>query len=272
MSEQNQTKFLTGFFSALPLVIFLLIDVFALYLQAHSKALSHLAFAVLSAQLLCILVFLKGDICNGQRARLLKANRYFLIYWLCWFLLSFFSTYHYILTDIISLCGILMFLCINKPPQDIQMRRSMLIVAALIGALGILSYLIMLVRLPLSDWLQYNPVAQLLAGTVLANIMLVVARNRLQGFIALLCLSQGGLLFLNALCVLALLAVAYFNQTLAIANQAALILYFVLHIFISFMPAQAVFRNKALSYNSLLIVLTLCASLPLWATFAYIGA
>ncbi len=88
MSEQ-QPKFLTALASLFPVLLLLVIDIFALWLQPQSKAISHLALGVLTAQLICLIVFLKGEICNGQRSRLSLVNMYFAIFWVVWFLLSF---------------------------------------------------------------------------------------------------------------------------------------------------------------------------------------
>ena len=71
--------------------------------------------------------------------------------------------------------------------------------AALIAGLGCLSYLMIFTVLPASDFAEYNPFAPILSGVILANLALVIARNRLQGFIALLPLAMIILLALNAL-------------------------------------------------------------------------
>ena len=62
--------------------------------------------------------------------------------------------------------------------------------AALIAGLGCLSYLMIFTVLPASDFAEYNPFAPILSGVILANLALVIARNRLQGFIALLLFSN----------------------------------------------------------------------------------
>ena len=62
--------------------------------------------------------------------------------------------------------------------------------AALIAGLGCLSYLMIFTVLPASDFAEYNPFAPILSGVILANLALVIARNRLQGFIALLPLAM----------------------------------------------------------------------------------
>ncbi|WP_040975905.1 hypothetical protein [Necropsobacter massiliensis] len=267
MSEQ-QSKPLTAALSFIPVLLLCLLDIFALYLQAQSKALAHLSFAVLTAQLLCILVFAKGEICNGQRARLVRVNLYFLMYWTLWLVLSLFSNYHYVLTDIVSLCGIAVTLAIWLQPQEAQMRKSLLMLGALLAGLGMLTYALMFIELPLLDTMQYNLTAQLLTGVILTNIALVTAKNRLRALIALFPFAMLILLLINALIVLALLAYA-FTSAVVFANELALGLYFVLHLLIAGIIGLHIFLKRSLDYNALLILLFISASLPLWIGFSY---
>lgn len=59
---------------------------------------------------------------------------------------------------------------------------------------------------------QYNPVAQALLGIILANLLLVIAKNRLQGFIILLPFLMLITLLLNASIVLGILFLLYHNK------------------------------------------------------------
>lgn len=269
MSEQKTSPFLTALLSLFPISLLLLIDIYCMLLQPYAKALSHLAFAVLVAQLLCSLVFIKGDICNGQRSRLSQVQSYFGVFWVLWFLLSLFSNYHYILTDMICLCGIVMVLAARKQPQAPGIRRSVLLMGVFAGVIGMIFYLLMLINIPILGWIQYNVVAQTLLGIVLANLVLVISRNRLQGFIGLLPLVTVVLLLLNAIVVLILLAVSP-ESAVNFSNDFAFILYFVLHLVMAFILAIHIFRKTKLNYQSLMILLTMAATLPLWSTFAYI--
>lgn len=81
MSEEKTSPILTALFSLFPILLLLSTDIFTLFLSSQAKAISHLAFAVLIAQLCCILVFTKGQICPGQRGRLSQVNLYFVIFW-----------------------------------------------------------------------------------------------------------------------------------------------------------------------------------------------
>ncbi|MBN6070944.1 hypothetical protein HYE53_07610 [Aggregatibacter actinomycetemcomitans] len=268
MSEQ-QPKFLTALSSLAPIFFLLVIDIFALWLQPQSRAVSHLALGVLTAQLICLLVFIKGEICNGQRSRLSHANLYFALFWLLWFLLSFWSNYHYILTDFVSVCGLTMALTTWKQPQEAELRNGLLKMAGLIGLLGMLCYAITL--FDEVNLIQFNPLAQMLLGIILANLMLVIARNRLQQFIALLVLYMVAFLALNAIFVATGLFHLYQQSAVVFANEFALLLYFALHVVIALILVLHVFKKWALSYNTLFILFLITASLPLWANFAYVA-
>ena len=73
MSEE-QSKPLAAFLAILPIGLLLMVDFFIESLQLAEKLIPHLAFGVLIAQLLCLVAFIKGEICPGQRGRLIKAN------------------------------------------------------------------------------------------------------------------------------------------------------------------------------------------------------
>ncbi|MGY4677296.1 hypothetical protein ACWIT3_06110 [Pasteurella sp. P03HT] len=268
MSEQKQSPFLTALFSLLPIVLLLGIDFFALFLQTQAKAISHLGFAVLVAQLICLLVFSKGQICPGQRSRLRRVNGYFALFWGVWFFISVFSNYHLIFTDMISLCGIALVLGAWHQPQDIQLRRSMLIMASIIGVLGCVCYLLMFIEIPRVSVAQYNLFAQGLVGLILANLALVISRNRLQGLIALFPLLMLVTLLLNAVSTLGLLF--YLLNSVSYVNEFAWLLYFVLHLVIAGVIGLHIFKQWTLGYQTLFFLLFLSASLPLWANFAYI--
>ena len=276
MSDEKTAKNLTALFSLFPLGLLLIIDLYAMWLQPIGKALSHLAFGVLVAQLLCSLVFLKGDICNGQRGRLSEVHTYFALFWAVWFFLSLFSNYHYVLTDLICLCGMVMVFSAWRQPNELEMRVGVLKMGVAAGAIGTICYVLMLLDAPSLAWIQYNFAAQALTGIVLANLALVISRNRLQGFIALLPLLMIIVLLINAIAVLSILAIHHFSvidgqSAVVFSNDFAFILYFALHLVIAAILAVHIFRKIKLEYPVLMILLTISASLPLWSTFVYIS-
>lgn len=178
---------------------------------------------------------------SRQRGRLSQVNLYFVIFWGIWLLLSLFSNYHFILTDMLSLCGIAVAIAIWQQPEEAKLRRSMLFIASLIGGVGCLCYCLMFIEIPPRYWGQYSLFAQVLVGIILANLALVISRNRLQGFIGLLPFLMLIALLLNAISVLSLLL--YFSSAVYFVNQLAFVLYFVLHLVIAMFIAVHIFKN-----------------------------
>ncbi len=201
MSEE-QSKPLAAFLAILPIGLLLMVDFFIESLQLAEKLIPHLAFGVLIAQLLCLVAFIKGEICPGQRGRLIKANACFALYWFVWLGMSLASPHHYVITDIVSLCGLSAVYAVWKQPKDEVARRGFLLMASLVSGFGVIAYLMIFFGNPTPNFVQYNPLAQAVMGVLLANLCLSVSRNRLQGFIALLPLLMILLLAINALAVL----------------------------------------------------------------------
>ncbi len=266
MSEE-QPKFLTALSSFFPVFLLLVVDLFAFWLQPPSNAMSHLALGVLTAQLICLIAFIKGEICNGQRSRLGLANLYLGLFWMAWLLFSLGTSYHNVFIDLVCLCGLAMTIITWKQPFEVKLRHLLLKIAGFIGILGVIGYLMLVDE---ANLIQFNPVAQILLGIILANLALVISRNRLKGFIALLMLVAIAFLALNALFVLANLFILSQQSAVVFTNEFALLLYLLLHLVMAAILAVHVFKKWALSYNSLLILLLMMASLPLWASFAYL--
>ena len=267
MSEE-QPKFLTALSSFFPIFLLLVIDFFAFGLQQQPNVMSHLALGVLTAQLICLIAFIKGEICNGQRSRLGRVNLYFGLFWLVWLLRSVGMNEHNESMDLVCLCGLAIAIITWKQPVEIRRRHLLLKIAGFIGMLGVIGYGLMLVGEV--NLIQVNPVAQILLGIILANLAFVISRNRLKGFIALLMLAAIAFLALNALFVLANLFILSQQSAVVFTNEFALLLYLLLHLVMAAILAVHVFKKWALSYNSLLILLLMTASLPLWANFAYL--
>ncbi|MCW9698497.1 hypothetical protein [Avibacterium sp. 20-129] len=269
MSE-SRSQSLTFILSAIPLCLLLLLDNFALYLQGQPKAISHLSLAVLTAQLVCLLVFYKGQICNGQRSRLVAVNGYLFVYWGYWLLLSVCSNHHYVLTDMVSLCGIGLSLAIWFQPADMQLRKAILVFASLFGVLGVVVYGLIFLQLPWLALLPYNFFGQCFIGIILANLFLVIAKNRLQSFIALLPLAMMIFLLLNG--VLSTLLIYFAHQSAVIfPNKFALALYFFLHLVLVAMIALPILTKTKFSYQTLLLLFFIALSLPIWANFSLIA-
>lgn len=272
MSDEKTSKS-TALFGFLPILVILTFDLFSLYLQPHHQAIPHLAFAVLTAQLLSLLVFSKGEICPGQRGRLSKIQVGFAIYWGVWLLLGLFSNYHYVMADFLCVCGLIMTIATYKQPEEDNLRNAMLKMATLSGVISLICYGIILYELPLLAWLQYNLFAEIAAGIVLTHTFLLVSRNRLQNFIKLLPFGVLLMLFINVVALLILFK--YLESAVNFAeffkNEFALALYFVLHLVAALVIGVAIFRKQAFNYVGLMMLFLITASLPLWINFVYLA-
>ena len=87
MSEQS-SKYIAALLAVLSISMVLGIDLFIFSLQSEKQTMPHLGVGVLVAQLISLLVFYRGEICPGQRGRLIKVNMTFAIYWAVWLLIS----------------------------------------------------------------------------------------------------------------------------------------------------------------------------------------
>ncbi|OOF56432.1 hypothetical protein [Rodentibacter myodis] len=266
MLEQS-SKFLAVLLSLVSVGIILAIDLFMFLLQSPSQAIPHLSFGVLTAQLITLLVFYKGEICPGQRGRLIQANLPFALYWAVGLILSLLPNSHNTLANVMSVCGLSVVYFIWKQPKQEKLRNSFLLMAALVAGLGMLSYFMALSLLPFSTFAQYNPVALILLGVVLANLMLVIARSRLQGFIALLPLAMIVLLALNALTIFIFLCLNGLESAVNFESVLAYGIYFLCHFAIAAILMAHSFQKWTLNANTLFILLFITACLPLWLEF-----
>ncbi|PJG84658.1 hypothetical protein [Conservatibacter flavescens] len=260
MSDEKTSSFLTALFGIFPVLFLLCLDLVAM-LEGYTfeRALSHFAFAILVGQLVCQIVFWKGDICLGQRGRLSKICRGFLLFWGIWFGISLFSNYHFVLTDVMCLCGVVMSLTIWKQPQEENVRNNVLMMGFIAGIFGMAAYLLMLSLLPSLAWLQFNPLTQAITGIILAYIALVLSKNRLQAFIALLPFIGVMLLLLNAVMTLILLwlSAAEVSQSFGLYGG-----YFGLHLILLAFFTLPILKKTQLNYTALLFTLGVSVCLP----------
>ena len=265
MSEQS-SKYIAALLAVLSISMVLGIDLFIFSLQPEKQTIPHLGVGILVAQLISLLVFYRGEICPGQRGRLIKVNLTFAIYWAVWLVISLLQNNH-TLTNVMSVCGLSVVYFIWKQPKTEKIRNSFLLMAALIAGLGCLSYLMIFTVLPASDFAEYNPFAPILSGVILANLALVIARNRLQGFIALLPLAMIILLALSALAMFLFLLLNGMESAVNSDSIFAYIIYFVCHFVIAAILILHSFQKWKLSANSLFILLFIAVCLPLWMVF-----
>ncbi|MCQ9121111.1 hypothetical protein BKG95_08095 [Rodentibacter pneumotropicus] len=266
MSEQS-SKSALPLLSILTSCMVLAVDLFIFALKPQTQAIPHLGLAVLVAQLLSLLVFYKGEICPGQRGRLVKVNLAFALYWIVWMVVSLLPDNHHTLTNIMSLCGLSVVYFIWKQSKVEKARNSFLLMAILVAGLGGLSYFILFSRLPLSAFAEYNLIAPILAGVVLTNLGLVIAKNRLQNFIALLPLLMIVLLTLNALAMLIFLIFIGLQSAFNPESIFAYTIYFICHFVIAAILVIHSFQKWTLGLNTLFILLFISVCLPLWMVF-----
>ena len=262
MSE-SQPKTLTAAASLLPLVILVGIDAFAAYLNQQLQ--SHFIFAMFIAQLLCALVFGKGEICPGQRGRLVKANLYTLIFWVSWLVWA--GLKGNVLLGITALLGIAALYCLVQQAVSESLRKALLLATCGFAGAGSLIYLTQLFSIP--SMLQYQPAAQALVGVIFTALALNISRNRLQGFIALLPLLMVLCLAINAMLSSVLIFIAQSSE-IVFHNEFALLLYFSLHLIIATILFTHVFKGWKLGYQTLIFLLFLASSLPIWMEFVFI--
>ncbi|PVX31666.1 hypothetical protein C8D76_1263 [Pasteurella langaaensis DSM 22999] len=260
MAHEETSPISTALFSAIPLILLLAFEFICALLGATVEVAQY-AIALFTAEILLLIVFMKGQICNGQRGRLINANQYMAIYWLLSAIVvcTQIATVG-ILPLLLSIIGLMIVAMIYL--------RSWLAAALALAICGVVISLYFVGNSPL----RLSPIAQMLVGVILANIALSVSRNRLQGFIALLPFLMALLVVVNVIYTLAMLCFApnIIQPIEAIKDLPAefpAILYFVLHLVIMAILAVHILRKIKLDYFNLILLLILASSLPVWATF-----
>ena len=80
--------------------------------------------------------------------------------------MSLASPHHYVMTDIVSLCGLSAVYAVWKQPKDESARRGFLLMASLVSGLGVIAYLMIFFGNPISNFVQYNLLAQAVIGCI----------------------------------------------------------------------------------------------------------
>lgn len=260
MSHDETNPKLTALQSFLPLIILLGLDYFGATLNG-SALLSQYSLAIFAAEILLLIVFTKGEICNGQRSRLIKANHYLGLFWIVWLIIALLQGS--LSSVMLSLLGLVV--------VALMAWRHYLSLATGLSLLGSVLYLYMVSQQQemALRWLCYNPISQLLIGVMLANMLLLISRNRLQGFIALLPFAMAILLALNAFYVLSILA--FFPETIPVVPdmpaELPILVYFLLHIMMMAIIGFHILRKIKLDYFNLILLFFMATSLPIWLGF-----
>ena len=260
MSHEETHPKLTALQSLLPIFMLLSMDYLGSVLVGNF-ALSRYSLGIIFAEVLLLLVFMKGQICNGQRSRLINANNYLAIFLGIWLAIS-------ALQGVISL---FLFSVIGLAIIGIIYLRNYLRLAACLSLFSIMVYLYMVNQIDQASlrWLCYNPISQMLLGVFLANILLVISRNRLQGLIGLLPFVMAILLVLNVIYTLVILTCLPEGILVAktVPFELPILVYFSLHIVMMGIIAFHILRNIKLDYFNLMLLFFIAASLPIWLGF-----
>ncbi|MDH2926668.1 hypothetical protein [Lonepinella koalarum] len=269
MSEETTLK-QTALLSSIPVLLPVIIECYAIFLQQQVE-ITYFSCAFLTAQLLCLVVFIKGEICPGQRGRLMASQSLFAIYWLCSGIIGLFGT-HQVAILAMSACGLIMtIVALKQPKEDETLRNKRLFGGIIIGLSGVAIYLWLIFTQPISNAIIYSPLAQLFIGVILANFALLISRNRLQAFIALLPFAMSVLLLLNIISVLIFMSITTSQSAVLFTNYFALLVYFISHLVLMAILALHIIRKIKLRYQTLVVLLFIALFLPIWSIFSYVS-
>lgn len=175
--------------SILPLALMLFIQMWlnVFSAPANSIFISPYLFAFLVTCSIGLIVLWKGQICPGQRGRLIA-----ILPWLAFFavgnLFYTFSTPKHIPLGITNTSALIIPFLYWKLPEDEQLKRTLILSGLAICGIGAIAYLtVYWIELPsLLNWVRGNIFAQLLFGVLLAGWYLVLAKSRLEGLLKFL--------------------------------------------------------------------------------------
>ncbi|MFC0308134.1 hypothetical protein ACFFHK_00205 [Gallibacterium trehalosifermentans] len=265
MSDHQQSKRNVIALSILPIVLLFLAEYILLLAKPFGQSIiSHLTIAVLSAQLICQIIFLCGEICNGQRSRLSYWNLYFLIFWGGWLLLTCFQVKVYLPIRLAYACGAILTLTTWRQPKEEQLRRGILWLGMIAGGIGLLLALIPLFLLPMTESLTFNPLLQLVFCIGLAYWGLLVSRNRLDRLIDLLPYFTLIALVASSVFVLVSLSILYLDQQILSWKPFNISCYFITHLFLLVIWGYSIFKKTKMNYWLLLVGTGLSGFSPIW--------
>lgn len=250
--------------SLLPFLFLLVADVILVLVNHQlTRFIAGFTLSVLVAQIVYQIVFLKGQICPGQRGRLSKVNLYTLAYWLPILAYGFISRSNYTPQALMILAAILLLFTAWHQPKEQQLREGMLKIGTIAGGFALLFYIVIFFAIGSIEWLIYNPFTQILTCLLLAYWGLTVSRSRLGNFIALLPPLMLILLPINAIfCVIAL-AIAHYSGYVLEINLIAFAIYFILHFVLFIMLWHSVNRKEPLQLSKLAVMLLISCIMPL---------
>lgn len=264
MSEQTQHKFSLIMASLLPILL-MLGGEWAIF-TTQTTLISFIAsfcFAVLIQQMIYQMVFLKGEICPGQRNRLTRINLHWGIYWLAIFVLILVIKHYFIPLILMILFALLLSLSSWQQPKEKQLRDGVLNFGLISGGLAIIAFTALMFRLELSLWLNYSPFSQLMTGLLLANWGLLVAKSRLDHLLVSIPKWLLIAVLLNVIFSIIVLSLLYFNLILVNYNVLNMSIYFTLHLFFAAFLSRIILRQAPLAKSHLLPLILASIALPL---------
>ncbi|MFC0323204.1 hypothetical protein ACFFHT_06475 [Gallibacterium melopsittaci] len=264
MSDHQQSKVEVVALSLAPILFLFIADYAFLLVKPFGEVIiSHLMIAVLSAQLICQLIFLRGEICNGQRSRLSRWNLYFLIFWLGWLLLTCFQVKVYLPVRLAYICGVVLTLTTWRQPKEEQLRQGVLWLGSIAGGIGLLLALIPLFLLPITQSLTFNPLLQIVFGIGLAYWGLLVSRNRLHGLMALLPYFVLIILVASDVFAFVTILILYLDQQMMVWKPFHLSCYFIIHLLLLAIWSYPILKKTKPNYWLLMVNFLLSGITPI---------
>lgn len=178
--------------ASLPLLAMLFIQMYLNHFFAPPQTIfiSPYMLAFLVVAVIGLVALWKGQICPGQRGRLLAILPFLLIFALGNLAYSVAFTPKHSPAFIVMAVSILLPVLFRILPDDEQLKNVVIYCGLAMASIGILQYLLIYwYEIPsLFNGIRANNFAQLLLGILLAGWYLILAKSRLEGFLKLLVL------------------------------------------------------------------------------------
>ncbi|OOR98163.1 hypothetical protein B0187_09485 [Haemophilus paracuniculus] len=188
--HDSDKKYDIATFALLPMSLMLFIQMALNFYFAPQGVIfiSPYLLALLAASLVMLFVLWKGQICPGQRGRLLFVLKFFALFAVGNFLYSVGFTPKHNPMLLVGVASIMLVFLFWALPDEEKLAQTMIYCGFGIVAIAMIQYLaIYWIELPsLFNWLRANNFAQLLLGVLLAGWYLMLAKSRLEGFLKLL--------------------------------------------------------------------------------------
>lgn len=220
-AHDSEKKYDITTFALLPISLMLFIQMALNFYFAPQGVIfiSPYLLALLVASLVILFVLWKGQICPGQRGRLLFVLKFFALFAVGNFLYSVGFTPKHNPMLLVGVASIMLAFLFWVLPEEEKLAQTIIYCGFGIVAIAMIQFLaIYWLELPsLFNWLRANNFAQLLLGVLLAGWYLILAKSRLEGFLKLLVKIALLLLVLNYLWLMAMLYMLLQNRVADVA-------------------------------------------------------